>query len=81
MTRSDLVAAVAAYTASVDALLAADADACSHRELLAAFADLETATHRVPMLEYAILARLQRESNSRRVGCDLLDETASPCAP
>ncbi|WP_395309538.1 DUF222 domain-containing protein [Mycobacterium sp. AMU20-3851] len=68
MTTSDLTTAVAAYTASVDALLAADVDACSHRELLAAFADLETATHRVPMLEYAILARLQRESNPAELG-------------
>lgn len=65
---SDLAAAVAAYTASVDALLAADVDACSHRDLLAAFADVETTTHRVPTVEYAILARLQRETSPVELG-------------
>lgn len=65
---SDLAAAVAAYTKSVDALLAADVDACSHRDLIAAFADVETTTHRVPMVEYAILARLQREAGPAEVG-------------
>ncbi|MGW0163507.1 DUF222 domain-containing protein [Mycobacterium sp. NPDC003323] len=65
---SDLAAAVAAYTKGVDALLAADVDACSHRDLLAAFADVEETTHRVPMVEYAILARLQREAGPAELG-------------
>ncbi|CAM3302484.1 DUF222 domain-containing protein [Mycobacterium frederiksbergense] len=65
---SDLAAAVSAYTASVDALLAADVDACSHQDLLTAFADVETTTHRVPMLGYAILARLQREATPAELG-------------
>lgn len=65
---SDLAAAVAAYTASVDALLAANVDACSHRDLLTAFADVETTTHRLPMLGYAILARLQREASPAELG-------------
>ncbi|WNG83500.1 DUF222 domain-containing protein [Mycobacterium sp. ITM-2016-00316] len=65
---SDLAAAVSAYTASVDALLTADVDACSHRDLLTAFADVETTTQRVPMLQYAILARLQREATPAELG-------------
>jgi len=64
----DLAAAVSAYTASVDALLAADVDACSHRDLLTAFVDVETTTQRVPMLQYAILARLQREATPAELG-------------
>ncbi len=54
---------------------------CSHRELLAAFADLETATHRVPMLECAILARLQRESNPAELGATSWTKTAHPAHP
>lgn len=65
---SDLASAVAAYTKSVDALLAANVDGCSHRDLVAAFADVEATTNRVPMVEYAILARLQREAGPSELG-------------
>ena len=65
---SSLAEAVTAYTAGVDALLAADVDTASHRELLDCFADIETASRRVPIAGYAFLARLQREANPVDLG-------------
>jgi hypothetical protein len=70
----DLAAAVAVYTAGVDALLAADVDAPSHCALLDAFADVEIATRRVPMAGYATLARLDREADTRALGATSLSK-------
>jgi hypothetical protein len=68
----DLAAAVAAYTAGVDALLAADVDAASHRELVTAYADIETASRRTPVVGHAILARLNREADPKSLGATSL---------
>ena len=57
-----LVEAVAVYAAGVDALLSADVDADTPAEIAAALVDIETASRRVPMVGYTILARLQREA-------------------
>jgi hypothetical protein len=69
---SDLATAVAAYTAGVDGLLAADVDAASHRELLTAYADIETAARRTPVVGYGILARLEREADPKSLGATSL---------
>jgi uncharacterized protein DUF222 len=69
---SSLASAVAAYTAGVDALLAADVDASSHRELVEAFSTIETASRRVPMAGYTVLARLAREANPKELGATSL---------
>lgn len=67
-----LADAVAAYTAGVDALLDADVDTCSHRDLVALFTTIETGSRRVPMAGYAILARLDREADPRQLGATSL---------
>lgn len=69
---SSLADAVAAYTAGVDALLGADVDAVSHPELVAAFSTIETASRRVPMAGYTLLARLEREANPKELGATSL---------
>jgi hypothetical protein len=72
----DLAGAVTAYTSGVDALLSADVDRCSHQELVAALCAIETGSRRVPMAGYAIVARLDREADTRTLGavslCQLL---------
>jgi hypothetical protein len=68
----ELAEAVAAYTAGVDALLAAGVDTASHGELVDAFAAIETASRRVPMAGYAIVARLDREADPRTLGATSL---------
>ena len=67
-----LAEGVAAYTAGVNALLAADIDAPSHRDLLASFAAIHATSQRVPMTGYAILARLDREANPVELGATSL---------
>ena len=69
---SDLAGAVAAYTSSVDALLAADVETPSHRELLALFAAVHAVSARVPLAGYAMLARLDREANPVDLGATTL---------
>src|SRR3954447_3296252 len=68
----DLAAAVAAYTVGVDALLAADVDSASHRELVTAYADIEIAARRTPVVGYGILARLEREADPKSLGATSL---------
>ncbi|KAA0084379.1 HNH endonuclease [Mycolicibacterium sp. P9-64] len=68
----DLAAAVAAYTVGVDALLAADVDAASHPELVTAYADIESAARRTPVVGYGILARLEREADPKSLGATSL---------
>jgi len=68
----DLAAAVAAYTVGVDALLAADVDAATHRELVTAYADIETASRRTPVVGHGILARLNREADPKSLGATSL---------
>ena len=70
--RLPLADAVAAYTAGVDALLSADVDTPSHRDLVTLFTAIETDSRRVPMAGYAILARLDREADPRQLGATSL---------
>ncbi|WP_333890284.1 HNH endonuclease signature motif containing protein [Mycolicibacterium gadium] len=67
-----LMDAVAAYTTGVDALLNAEVDSPSHRDLLTCFDAIQTASQRVPMTGYAILARLDREADPKQLGATSL---------
>ena len=62
---SDLAAAVAAYTKSVDALLAADVDACSHRDLIAAFADHPYSHQTEHLIVESLVEGLKAENGTR----------------
>ena len=53
--------AVAAYSAAARALVEADVDVASPRELLDAYVEIDAPNRRVPAAGHAILRRLDRE--------------------
>jgi hypothetical protein len=67
-----LAEALTAYTAGVDALLTADIDTVPLKEALDAYVAIETASRRVPMAGYALLARLDREADTGVLGATSL---------
>ncbi|BBY30462.1 DUF222 domain-containing protein [Mycolicibacterium sediminis] len=64
----ELSAAVAAFLAGVDALVAADVGGSSPSELLEALHDVETAHRRVPVMQHAALNRLKAEASPQDFG-------------
>jgi hypothetical protein len=67
-----LADALAAYTAGVDALMAADIDTVPLKKALDAYVAIETSSRRVPMAGYAILARLDRDADTGVLGATSL---------
>ncbi|OFJ54130.1 HNH endonuclease signature motif containing protein [Mycolicibacterium grossiae] len=71
---SSLADALTALEGAVGGLAGADVDGLSHRELLESYAALETTLRRVPAVQHALLARLDREATPTDLGATSLSK-------
>lgn len=71
---SSLADALTALEGAVGGLADADVSGLSHRELLESYAALETTLRRVPAVQHALLARLDREATPTDLGATSLSK-------